>query len=51
METDNLGTTSKQPKIINNPDKRKDENNEGMGFASFITRNLNDNYKLFKFVI
>ena len=43
METDNLGTTSKQPKIRNNPDKRGDDKYEGKGFASIITRHLNEN--------
>ena len=44
METDNLGTTSKQPKIRNNPDKRGDDKYEGKGFASIITRHLNETY-------
>ena len=43
METDSLGTTSKQPKIRNNPDKRGDDKYEGKGFASIITRHLNEN--------
>ena len=44
METDNLGTTSKQPKIRNNPDKQKDEKYEGKGVSSIITRHFNDTY-------
>ena len=41
METDILDTTSKQPKIRNNPDERQDE---GRGFASIIIWHLNNNY-------
>ena len=44
METDSVDTPSKQPKIRNNPDEREDEKYEGRGFASYITRHLNDNY-------